>query len=353
MNAATARPNKLDPEKALKKVLRSERREHNRLKVYSILGAAIHALLLVYFVSADISWLVYFNIIALCTWLLSVFLVSRKRYRVVVVATSITTLCQLTLATIIFGTESGVLMGLWPLACIFVINTRTKVLLGIGFAVLCLLSFIFLNLYAPATTTYPFPAFTREAFIIISGAAMVSGVMSIKSAFRSRRNQMIYIANHDSLTGLKNRRFFTTFISHQQAVVQREGTRFCLAIGDIDHFKNINDTHGHQIGDAVLIGMANCFNEILAQSDVICRWGGEEFLIFIPESDVGLAYPVLEAIREVVSEQNIHGVTSTISFGLVESDGKQSLDELVKAADLLLYKAKENGRNRVEYEPTI
>ena len=181
---------------------------------------------------------------------------------------------------------------------------------------------------------------------------MVSGVMSIKSAFRRRRNQMIYIANHDSLTGLKNRRFFTTFIAHQQAVVQREGTRFCLAIGDIDHFKRINDTHGHQMGDAVLIGMANCFNEILAQSDVICRWGGEEFLMFIPESDVGLAYPVLEAIREVVSEQNIHGITPTISFGVVESDGKQSLDELVKAADLLLYKAKKNGRNRVECELT-
>ena len=83
---------------------------------------------------------------------------------------------------------------------------------------------------------------------------------------------------------------------------------------------------------------------------MICRWGGEEFLIFIPESDLEKAYPVLEAIREVISDLDINGIKPTISFGLVNSDGSQSLDELVKAADILLYKAKSAGRNKVVYE---
>jgi diguanylate cyclase (GGDEF)-like protein len=328
----------------------SEEFEHTRLIRYSVGGTLVHFLLLAFFIYDQLDVLIYFNVVALSAWLFCIYLVKQKHYRTVVLVSSVILYIQLNLATIIYGKESGFLMGLWPLACIFVVNIRTNIIIGSVFATLCLLSFILLSLYVPESTNRDFLPLAREIFIICCGAAMVSGIMSIKSSFRRRRNKMIHVANHDALTGLKNRRFFSTFISHQQEVVKREGKPYCLAMGDIDHFKQINDQHGHHTGDAVLIKIADCFNDILAQSDVICRWGGEEFLIFIPESDLEKAYPVLEAIREVISDLDINGIKPTISFGLVNSDGSQSLDELVKAADILLYKAKSAGRNKVVYE---
>ncbi|MBF7074472.1 GGDEF domain-containing protein [Glaciecola sp. MH2013] len=333
-----------------RQTVRSQLREHKRLTLYSIIGTVVHFLLLLYFIFDEQEPLIYYNIVALSCWLYCFYFLRKKDYYRIAILTSLVMLIQLNLVTILYGTESGVLMGLWPLACIFVINTRTRMVAGTVFASVCLISFILLSLYAPVSTEDGFIPGSLEIFILVTGAIMVSAVMSIKSAFRARRNKMIYIANHDTLTGLKNRRFFTTFIAHRQDVIRREGTRFCLALGDIDHFKQINDQHGHQMGDAVLVAIAACFREISAQSDVICRWGGEEFLIFIPESDISMAYPVLEAIREVISDQNIDGINTTISFGVVESDGSEALDELFKAADLLLYKAKQSGRNRVEYE---
>lgn len=337
----------VEPER---QVMRSQEREHERFKIFLSFGSLVHVLLFAYFVYDQVEPLIYSSAISLAAWLASFILIKGKHYRAIVLLTSITMLVQLSLATLIYGKESGFLMGLWPLSAIFVINTNTKIILGTAFASLCLIAFICLSIFAPETTEHDILPGVREIIIIICGSFMVSAVMSIKAAFRVRRNKMIYIANHDALTGLKNRRFFSTFIAYQRDVVRREGTRYCLAIGDIDHFKEINDKFGHQMGDDVLVSMASCFSEILAQSDVICRWGGEEFLIFLPESDVGLAYPVLEAIREVISEHKVNGISATMSFGLVESDGTQSLDELVKKADILLYKAKSAGRNQVMYE---
>ncbi|WP_395339661.1 GGDEF domain-containing protein [Ningiella sp. W23] len=323
--------------------------ERSRMMAYVVISAFVHVVFLGYCLALSIPLLIGFNAFALALWLYSIVLVRKNEFRRVIVITTVMFLCQITFMTIVFGTEHGIHMGIWPLACLFAINPRVPVISCIVFSLVCVLTFLSLHLYAPLDTEYHFISGTREILLLVFGGLLVSGVMSMKRSFHRRRNQLIHIANHDALTGLKNRRFFTTFIEYQRQISIREKRSFCIAMGDIDHFKLINDKHGHQTGDRVLQAVAKCFERILAQSDVICRWGGEEFIIYLPERDVKAAMPVVEAIREVISQEEIDGIKVTMSFGLIQTKGSQSFDEALQQADELLYTAKATGRNKVEY----
>jgi diguanylate cyclase (GGDEF)-like protein len=119
-------------------------------------------------------------------------------------------------------------------------------------------------------------------------------------------------------------------------------------MADIDHFKSINDQFGHDAGDKVLKAVANCFNEYLGKNDVACRWGGEEFLIYLPEENLKLAKRIIQAIGSVLKDTDIDGHFVTMSFGLVESDGSDTIDSLLHKADTLLYQAKAQGRDNVQ-----
>ncbi len=121
---------------------------------------------------------------------------------------------------------------------------------------------------------------------------------------------------------------------------------------DIDHFKNVNDTYGHDCGDIVLAETAAVMKSALRDSDVICRYGGEEFLVICPEADLNMAMKIGDRIRTAVQENEIQypgvDLRITISIGVSLRNGKQdSPKDLIKEADLALYAAKENGRNKV------
>lgn len=123
---------------------------------------------------------------------------------------------------------------------------------------------------------------------------------------------------------------------------------------DIDKFKKINDTYGHHIGDIVIISLANTLKELSRKSDVVCRFGGEEFLILLPETDIVGADSIAEKIRKSVEETLVdieeeQRLKYTISTGISEVKIKEetNLEETIQRADEALYKAKEGGRNRV------
>lgn len=160
-------------------------------------------------------------------------------------------------------------------------------------------------------------------------------------------------ALQDSLTGLNNRHYLTTFLSKELSHVKRHNLPLAFAICDIDFFKNINDTHGHDIGDLVLKEIATYIKKSVRNEDFICRYGGEEFVIILSGLEIKKVYERMERLRKEISESNINipineQINCTISIGITEmTDDCNTFEKLFKSADEALYQAKENGRNSV------
>ncbi len=152
----------------------------------------------------------------------------------------------------------------------------------------------------------------------------------------------------DGLTGLYNRHHFEQALESEMARARRYQSDLALLLLDIDHFKTINDTHGHQVGDQVLVQMAAALQERVRETDIAGRWGGEEFVIILPNADLAHANTFAESLR-----QRIHDITFadaqriTVSIGVAAWQVEDSVDTLFGKADRALYLAKDQGRNRV------
>jgi two-component system cell cycle response regulator len=159
----------------------------------------------------------------------------------------------------------------------------------------------------------------------------------------------------DSLTGLSNRRFILTQLTSAVSGARRHGRSLTVAIIDIDHFKSVNDQHGHAAGDRVLAAVAAALREHLRAEDQLGRLGGEEFLAVLPDSDAGAAAAAGEKLRAEVARLRVaqegHDLGVTISIGWAAWDGEEAPDELLDRADHALYQAKRGGRDRVEGGP--
>jgi diguanylate cyclase (GGDEF)-like protein/PAS domain S-box-containing protein len=152
----------------------------------------------------------------------------------------------------------------------------------------------------------------------------------------------------DTLTGLYNRAYFEKYIASIKKSQRKTDTPFALIIADIDHFKSINDTFGHQVGDEALKGVASTLNLLLRSDDIIARWGGEEFVIMLKDIDLENAIKIANKLRIAVEEKEIiKDRKITCSFGVSLYNLDDDIDEVFKKADEALYKAKNSGRNRV------
>ncbi len=154
----------------------------------------------------------------------------------------------------------------------------------------------------------------------------------------------------DPLTKLYTRRIGESKVDYVQHQLNDAGVKYCVCMGDIDFFKKVNDTYGHDAGDIVLHDVAHIFNENMLGNGFTIRWGGEEFLIIFEDADMDKAYNVLAKIREKVLEHEMpYGnevIKVTMTFGLVEGDERR-IEDIVKEADNLLYYGKQNGRNQI------
>ncbi|MFA9459517.1 diguanylate cyclase [Thiohalorhabdus methylotrophus] len=154
----------------------------------------------------------------------------------------------------------------------------------------------------------------------------------------------------DPLTGLPNRRAMQEQLELEAARAEREGTWLVVGMGDVDHFKAVNDSHGHETGDTVLQEVANRLEGGLREYDQCARWGGEEFLVLCPGLSAAQAVRTMERIREAVTGEPVMGGTTpirvSISFGVAVYQPGEQADDLTSRADVALYEAKRQGRNR-------
>lgn len=164
------------------------------------------------------------------------------------------------------------------------------------------------------------------------------------------RRQMAVLAHTDTLTGLANRRSFTDHLHQELARLQRGADPACLLMLDVDHFKRVNDTQGHHAGDLALQHVASLCREVFRAADVVCRWGGEEFVALLPATSVEQAGAVAQRLHAALAARPVPGaelpLVLTASMGLCALDPVQPLDVTLRALDAAMYAAKRDGRNR-------
>lgn len=164
--------------------------------------------------------------------------------------------------------------------------------------------------------------------------------------------QVTELATHDELTGVYNRRYLLEMLSHEKNRTDRGGAGFCVCMLDLDHFKRVNDTHGHQAGDTVLKSFAATIQPLLRSTDFFARYGGEEFLLFLPQTSIEMAQHCLKRIQEGLATTTYEGLPKgfrvTASIGVAQYHQQENIPGLIERADKALYKAKQNGRNRME-----
>jgi diguanylate cyclase (GGDEF)-like protein len=191
----------------------------------------------------------------------------------------------------------------------------------------------------------------RDEKLMFQLVTNLGSLAMVNAEFRSQLREQ---AHRDGLTGLLNKRFFVEKIGNTIYQADRDAKPLSLFIFDIDHFKAYNDTNGHPAGDELLRNLASLLNGSLRPGDVCCRYGGEEFVVVMPDTDGNAALRAAERIRVAIEDHVFPHQDSqpsgnlTISGGLavMPRDGN-SLDELAQHADNALYQAKRNGRNRV------
>jgi diguanylate cyclase (GGDEF)-like protein/PAS domain S-box-containing protein len=168
------------------------------------------------------------------------------------------------------------------------------------------------------------------------------------------REELKQLASTDPMTKLLNRRSFYVLASKIMDIEKRENTKISLLMLDIDKFKNVNDTFGHSVGDDVIVKFAQTLQEMTRKSDLLCRWGGEEFVALLPNTSIDGGYTIAQKIRKSIAslsillENQVH-LSFTVSIGIIEIclQEDESIDSAISRADFALYEAKENGRNRV------
>lgn len=197
-----------------------------------------------------------------------------------------------------------------------------------------------------------FPIEVTISKINVEGNTEFTAVIRDISEKNKLLEELLVASRQDYLTGLFNRRHFSELLRLELLRYLRFKRPFCLLMLDVDHFKEINDTYGHESGDRALVQLSGVLSKTVRETDTIGRWGGEEFMVLLAETKLAYGLEVAEKIRRNVEAMKVDAQTTkfglTVSIGVQEyADEHENLDELINSVDKCLYFAKTNGRNKV------
>ena len=206
--------------------------------------------------------------------------------------------------------------------------------------------------------------FGASAFVFIMVADMAGRLSYMRAQLRVQKRELAealernnLLARQDELTGLPNRRHALEMMGYEERRAKREAIPPSVCILDIDHFKNINDSFGHPAGDQVLRLLATHAQRALRGPDLLARWGGEEFVLVMPQTSVKDAVMVVDRLRVALAQEDVWSqrpdLKVTFSAGIAALTGAETMEEAVARADVALYRAKQSGRNRTEVAEPI
>jgi diguanylate cyclase len=319
-------------------------------------GIAAHAGFIPMFAALGYPRLAAFNVLSVAIWIAAALANGRGRVTLAMALLSTEVVAHAVLAVLTLGWSSGFQYYLIPLIPFVMFNdrlqSRTVALISVAvFATLIALRVLAPVVGAAGAAAGGVALVLRYGNLAIPLLALALVSFYFRSASTSAERRMESMALTDPLTGLLNRRSMEQRLREAAHAFQRSGRVFSVVMADVDHFKRINDEHGHAAGDRVLRAVAGLLAEQLRAHDAVARWGGEEFLLILPETEGPMAGEVAERLRAIaearLAERAAIGQAVTLTFGVAVFDGAIRVAECLKKADDALYAGKEAGRNRV------
>ncbi len=199
---------------------------------------------------------------------------------------------------------------------------------------------------------YPIKDKSGKVIGLFGVARIITEEVIRKKESEEREQKLALLANYDSLTSLFNRRYGTILCERAFEEARRCDHEFSLILFDIDHFKKVNDLYGHEAGDQALICIANTIGGLIRSTDTLLRYGGEEFIICMPQSNLSAAIKLSQRISSTLANTKVDSINGwlSVSGGVVQLSDEENLHSLICKADDLLYIAKREGRNCFRYE---
>ena len=274
-------------------------------------------------------------------------------------------------AFVIAGPARGVTLPILAIILMFgIFGLTTRQMLGV--LVYSLVAFGVASGVVAARDEPDYPPVVAAAYVgmvvvvLLSSTFLTTRVQSTREHLRRQKaelaqalEQIRQLATHDDLTGLLNRRAMLDRMQLEQRRSLRSGSPLLIAQLDIDHFKAVNDTHGHAAGDLVLQSFADTVRRNVRDTDVLARWGGEEFVLLLCDTPAADAVTLMERLRQAVQAMQVPvpqsggPITVTVSIGLARHTPADPLAGTLERADQALYAAKAGGRNRVVPAPCL
>lgn len=326
------------------------------LTVATAIAGTAHLAFIFLFSSAGVDWMAQANVASVLIYVLSAFLIYHGWHFIVMGLVVGEILLHGILAVVVIGWDSGFhyyIVLIVPVVLLSNLHkTWFKLLVATSVAVLYMaLDFLFrgaqpLQTLAPAMLMGLHYFNLGSSILMLAVLAFVYYRLVANAEARLREQ-----ACTDPLTQLRNRRFALEVAQHEMAVFERGGRPLALVLGDVDHFKRINDTHGHDAGDSALKAVAQALRDGVREVDHVARWGGEEFLVLLPSTDEAEAMHVADRLREAVQclrvphEGQMLEVRITMGVSLMQAG--ETVTQALARADQALYKGKQAGRNRV------
>lgn len=316
----------------------------------------VHTCFILLFYLIGSSFLAQVNVGSVLLYLLCLKLVSQNRYNTVIILCCFELVLHAILAVKAIGWDSGFhyyMLMFIPL--IFADSDRAATRKFGMLAIVCL-AYILMDAtmrHALPMTSVNLSVLAIIRFINIFVCFSFIGYVTYlyMDIVKHAHQKLFWYANTDPLTKLSNRRHLVGIMEYEEKQSERSNNHFSIVLADIDDFKKINDELGHEAGDMVLIEISDKLKSALRQQDSIARWGGEEFLVLLPETDISVAEKISKRIQEALSnvlyEYKDKKFSVTLSMGVAQHTGVDPIDVTIGFADAALYAAKRAGKNTI------
>lgn len=322
--------------------------------VSGICGLLIHIGFTGLFLLLDLWPMAALNVLSSAVWLCIIWLAANDKPGPAVQLATLEVVFHAVLATFLLGPSFGFHFYLWPVSILIALNPNMKFRNSALISMLAILIFGCLSTFVSTDRSTDYTGSVVDTLffsnILVSGFSMVLAGMLVRRMFSMQRKVLQQHARTDELTQLFNRRYMQEFLNNTEANRRRNHISYCVCLCDLDHFKSVNDVYGHDIGDAVLVNFADFLKQSIRKSDCVARWGGEEFLIILTNTNGADAAATIEILlNKLRTDKQIKASDKhllSMSVGIAEAMGEISVDELIIRADQALYRAKSEGRDR-------
>ncbi|MFC3034514.1 GGDEF domain-containing protein [Pseudoalteromonas fenneropenaei] len=319
----------------------------------------LHLLLIGVFAHLGVTLLAWVNVGSVATWGIGIWLLDKGNSSLALRIFCAEVAIHASLVCAHLGMSLGFQYYLWTVSCLVLLDYQLKLSHAVVAALIMIATFALLNLgYADITYHYAYPElvpYVHVLNVLICGIPMIYTIGQIREITFKQRHELAELAAIDPLTQLYNRRYATGLIHQAHESSLQTQTPLCVVMADIDHFKRINDSFGHDKGDDILRNVTEQLRLHMHPADIPVRWGGEEFLLVLSPCSLGQAMARMESLRIAIAEHAFaHNMLRvTMSFGVVEWGKDMDFKSVLQHADAALYDSKHAGRNKVTAAPVM